>query len=123
MAITVRPGRSGIACREAGVRLRLVAEVVGGRPEATVEDGAEQVVGLGLGVGLVMEEEEEDGEVVVQQWGVIRTDGIVRIKFDGSCERKSSKQLMGECSPMKKIASTRPLVCFVLWGRDSDPNT
>ena len=112
MAITVRLGRSGIACREAGVRLRLVAEVVGGRPEATVEDGAEQVVGLGLGVGLVMEEEEEDGEVVVQQWGVIRTDGIVRIKFDGSCERKKYETTSGRVLANEKFCEHSPISLF-----------
>ena len=106
MATTLRLGQSGIACREAGVRLRLVAEVVGGRPEATAEDGAEPVAGLGLGVRLVMEEEEEeDGEVEVveQQWGVEETAGTGRIKFVGSCERKKYETTNGRVLAKEKV--------------------
>jgi hypothetical protein len=70
-----------------------------------VEDGAEPVAGLELGVGLVMEEEEEeeDGEVEEQQWGVEETAGIGRIKFDGSCARKKYETSNGRVLADEKV--------------------
>ncbi len=67
--------------------LRLEEEEHGEEEEAT-EDLAQRVVGPGVRVGLLGEKGEEDGEVVEEQCGVVDGgNGIVRIKFDGSCER------------------------------------